>query len=65
SPEDGDARADLVALYARKLAPRLAGSAQDQALAAESARQFDRFAGVSAGATLNQALRWLADPEKR
>ncbi|MBI5240434.1 MAG: hypothetical protein HY926_08165, partial [Elusimicrobia bacterium] len=46
SPEDGDARADLVALYARKLAPRLAGSAQDQALAAESARQFDRFAGV-------------------
>jgi hypothetical protein len=51
SPEDQDARADLVELFARKLSP------QDPAQAQESAAQFDRFAGVSPGTTWRQVQR--------
>jgi hypothetical protein len=56
SPEDQDARADLVRLFSRKLAARV-----DQPDAQESAAAFDRFAGVPPQTTLRQAREWRND----
>jgi hypothetical protein len=61
APEDQDARADLVALYARKLAPRLehALDSDDFPGLLESELEFDRFAGVGRLESLRQAAALL------
>lgn len=57
APEDADARADLVELYARKLLPRLEGAAAGPVLkeVERSAGEFDLFAGVAPGTSLRRA----------
>jgi|GEM_PF-4720301 len=61
APEDTDARADLVALYARKLAPRLGPSLDGDGFfeVLESALEFDRLAGVGRLESLRQAAALL------